>query len=271
MGAKRVAPGQDAIGGVPVDPAGDLTADAFLGGRLTIWQPRHGYRAAMDPVLLAAAVPARAGDRVLDLGCGAGVAGLCLAARVPGIVLSGLEVQPFYADLARRNAAANAVAMRVIEGDLAMMPTALRAEVFDHVLANPPFYPAGGGSPAADPGREQALREATPLGAWTGAALRRLRPGGWLTLIAAAARLPDLMAALPSGAGSVTVLPVAPRAGRPAHRVVLRARKGGRGGFCLLAPFVLHDGAAHVADGDSHSGAARAILRDGGAIDLGSR
>lgn len=274
MGAKGIAPGQGGIGGLPADlagdRAGDLTSDAFLGGRLTIWQPRHGYRAAMDPVLLAAAVPARAGDRVLDLGCGAGVAGLCLAARVPGVVLSGLEVQPFYAGLARRNAALNGVAMRLIEGDLTMMPATLRAEVFDHVLANPPFYPAGGGSPAADPGRERALREAVPLADWAGAALRRLRSGGWLTLIVAAARLPDLLVALPSGAGSVTVLPVAPRIGRPAHRVILRARKGGRGGFHLLAPFVLHEGTAHAADGDSHAAAAKAILRDGAALDLGS-
>lgn len=266
MGAKATLPEQETIGGGFTDSAADLTADAFLGGRLTIWQPRHGYRAAMDPVLLAAAVPARAGDRVLDLGCGAGVAGLCLAARVPGIVLSGLEVQPFYADLARRNAARNGIAMRLIEGDLAAMPAALRPEAFDNVLANPPFYPAGGGSPAADPGRERALREATPLAAWTGAALRRLRPGGWLTLLVAAARLPDLLAALPAGAGSVTVLPVAPRSGQPAHRVILRARKGGRGGFRLLAPFVLHAGSVHVADGDGHSAAARAVLRDGAAL-----
>lgn len=267
MGARDDAhPG--GAGAPAADPAAGLTADTFLGGRLTIRQPRHGYRAAMDPVLLAAAVSAEAGDHVLDLGCGAGVAGLCLAARVAGIALSGLEVQPFYADLARRNAAANAIAMRVIEGDLAQMPAGLRGEVFDHVLANPPYYPAGCGSPATDPGRERALREAMPLALWTGAALRRLRPGGWLTMIVAAARLQDLLAALPPGAGSVTVLPVAPRAGRPAHRVILRARKAGRGQFRLLAPFVLHDGAAHDSDGDSHSAAASAILRGGAALIL---
>ena len=83
---------------------GELSTDAFLGGRLSIMQPIRGYRAAADPVLLAAAVPARAGDAVLELGCGAGVASLCLGQRVPGLIQFGLELQPAYAALARRNA-----------------------------------------------------------------------------------------------------------------------------------------------------------------------
>ena len=120
-----------------------LSRDAFLCGRLHLWQPKKGYRAATDPVILAAACPARAGERVLDLGCGAGAAALCLAARVPGVQLAGLEVQPAYATLARRNAVENGVDMQVECGDLAQMPVALRRD-FDHVIANPPYYPAGG-------------------------------------------------------------------------------------------------------------------------------
>jgi tRNA1Val (adenine37-N6)-methyltransferase len=90
-----------------------LTDDKFLCGRLRLLQPEKGYRAATDAVLLAAACPAVAGQSVLDLGCGAGAASLCLAARVPGLRLTGLEVQPEYADLARRNAARNGIAMEV--------------------------------------------------------------------------------------------------------------------------------------------------------------
>lgn len=246
----------------------DLSEDAFLGGRLRIAQPRHGYRAAMDSVLLAAAVPARAGESVLELGCGAGVASLCLGHRVPGLRLAGLELQPAYAALARRNAAVNGQDLDVLDGDLAKMPAGLRERSFDHVIANPPYFPAGTGTPAADGGRETAQREATPLGLWIGVALRRLRPGGILTLIQAAERLPELLTGLGAGAGSVTVLPIASRAWREANRVILRARKGGRGAFRLAAPFVLHDGDAHLRDGDDYSAAARAILRDGGAFDL---
>ena len=132
----------------------DLTHDAFLCGKLHLWQPRRGYRAATDPVLLAAACPALPGQSVLDLGCGVGAAALCLAARVPDLRLFGLEVQPDYAALAQRNAAENGIAMQVECGDLADMPPALRIG-FDHVIANPPYYPRGGThSPIA--GRDMA-------------------------------------------------------------------------------------------------------------------
>ena len=92
----------------------DLTRNAFLGGRVHLWQPVRGYRAGIDPVCLAAAVPARATQCVLDLGCGAGAATLCLGARVAGLDLTGVEMQPAYADLARRNATGNGQAMTVI-------------------------------------------------------------------------------------------------------------------------------------------------------------
>lgn len=249
-------------------PDSALTTDGFLSGRLRLRQPRRGYRAATDPVLLAAAVPGRAGETVLELGCGAGAASLCLAARVPDVALTGLELQPDYADLAHRNAAENGYALRVVEGDVADLPAALRAESFDHVMANPPYYPMAAGTAAADPGRETALREATPLAAWIDTGIRRLKPGGWLTVIQLAERLPDLLAGLDARMGSVTVLPLAARAGRPAGRVILRARKGGRAPFCLLAPLVLHAGPDHHADGEDYTPAVRAILRDGAALDI---
>ncbi len=249
------------------DPA-DLSDDGFLGGRLRLLQPKAGYRAATDPVLLAAAVPARAGENALELGCGAGAAALCLAARVPGLAVTGLERQPAYAALARENAARNGLALTVIEGDLAHLPAALRERSFDHVLANPPYYPAGGGTAARDPGREAALREETPLAVWVETAARRLRPRGVLTAIQAADRLPELLAACEGRLGSLVVLPLAPRAGRPAGRVLLRAVKGGRAAFRLLAPVVLHEGVAHDGDRDSYSALAQAVLRGGAELPL---
>ncbi|HEY0276319.1 MAG TPA: methyltransferase [Paenirhodobacter sp.] len=240
----------------------ELTQDRFLDGRLTVAQPRHGYRAAMDPVLLAAACPARAGQAVLELGCGAGVASLCLGWRVPGVRLTGLEIQPAYADLARRNAAANGVDLTLVEGDLARMPAALRALSFDHVIANPPYFGAGTGTVAADAGRERAQREETALADWVRAGYRRLHPGGWLTMIQNADRVPDLLAAL-TGGGSIAVLPVAARVGRAAGRVIVQARKGGRGPFRLLAPLILHAAPIHAADAEDLTEIAQEILRRG--------
>ena len=239
----------------------DLSDDKFLCGRLRLLQPLKGYRAATDPVLLAAACPAEPGQSVLDLGCGAGAAALCLGLRVPGLALAGLELQPAYADLARRNAARNGITLAVHDGDLSRMPAALRHD-FDHVIANPPYYPAGG-SPSPVAARARAMQVETPLAAWVAAATRRLRPGGWLTLICGTDGLPEVLSALAPKLGSAAVLPLAAREGRAALRVIVQARKGGRAPFRLLAPFVIHEGAAHDGDRESYTPAANAVLRNG--------
>jgi tRNA1Val (adenine37-N6)-methyltransferase len=239
----------------------DLSDDKFLCGRLRLLQPLKGYRAATDPVLLAAACPAQTGESVLDLGCGAGTASLCLGLRVPGLALAGLELQASYADLARRNAERNGIAIEVHDGDLLQMPKALRRD-FDHVIANPPYYPQGG-SPSPVAGRAWAMQVDTPLADWVVAASRRLRPGGWLTLICGTDGLPHVLGAMAPKLGSTAALPLVAREGRAALRVLVQARKGGRAPFRLLAPFVIHDGPAHDGDRESYTPAANAVLREG--------
>lgn len=248
--------------------ADDLTSDLFLGGLLTILQPKEGYRAGVDPVLMAATVPVIAGESVLELGCGAGVASLCLAARVQGISLSGIELQADYADLARRNAVANNIKMDVHCADLGHLPADILQQNFDHVIANPPYYLRSNGTAATDAGRDLALTETTPLVDWIDVATRRLKPRGHLTIIQDAERLPALMAALDGRLGAVKLLPLAPRIGRPAHLVILHARKGARAAAQLLAPIVMHEGAAHDRDRDSYTRQIRSILRDGAGLDV---
>ena len=245
-------------------PESGLSHDAFLCGRLHLWQPLKGYRAATDPVLLAAACPAESGQSVLDLGCGAGAAALCLGARVPDLRLAGVGLQPENAELARRNAAGNGISLHVEEGDLAHMPPALRLD-FDHVIANPPYY-AKGGTPSPRKVRATAMQVETPLADWVQAAARRLRPGGWLTMIFGTDGLPEVLGALSPRLGSAMVLPLAARQGRAALRVILRARKGGKAPFRLLAPFVIHDGAAHDGDRESYTPRANQVLRQAAAL-----
>ncbi|MEM9639504.1 MAG: methyltransferase domain-containing protein, partial [Pseudomonadota bacterium] len=144
-----------------------LTRDAFLGGRLQLYQPRTGYRAGVDPVLLAASVPARSGQSVLDLGCGVGAAILCLATRVPGLELTGVEIQPEYAALARRNGGDR---LEVVVADITDLPADLRQCQFDHTITNPPYYNRAASRSADDIGREAALGETTPLPEWVKAA-----------------------------------------------------------------------------------------------------
>lgn len=249
----------------------DLSRDQFLGGKVTALQPVDGFRSSTDAVFLAASIPARAGQRVLELGAGAGVVSQCLAARVAGLSGAVVELQPAYADLARRNFDASGVGFDVHVGDVAALPGDLRAQRFDHVCFNPPYYPVQGRTKASDPGRETGVGEQTPLAVWIDAATRRLVPGGYVTLIQRADRLADILSALDGRLGCVKVLPLVPRLGRAANRVVVQARAGRKDPLTLLSPLVVHDGDRHLADGADFSGQAEAVLSRGGPTCLGAQ
>ncbi len=244
----------------------DLTLDGFLGGALQLWQPRHGYRAGVDPVFLAACVPARAGQAVLELGCGAGAAILCLGRRIDGLHLVGVELQDDYAQLAERNADNNGLALEVIRADLTALPTDLRQRQFDHIIANPPYFRAGAHTGATDPGRQTALGGETLLADWIAVAAKRLAPRGALHMIQRTDRLPEMLAACAGKLGSLEVLPLVARTGRAPDLVILRARKGGRAAFRLHAPLILHAGDRHDRDGDSYLPVISNILRHGKAL-----
>ncbi len=246
-----------------VDAAVERTA--LLGGRVTLFQPVQGYRAAIDPVLLAAAVPAVAGQAVLELGCGTGAALLCLAARVPDLAVTGLEIQPFAAGLARQGAMASGVAdrVRVLDGDVAAPPPELIPNSFDHVLSNPPFWPAGRHTPSPSGHKAASHGEgAGDLAGFIQAALRLLKSRGRLTLIYPAERLDDLLSLLRGRFGDVRILPLWPRAGAPARRVIVTARRDSRGGLSLLPGLVLHG------PGQPYRAEVEAILRDAAPLDL---
>src|SRR6266571_2659777 len=93
--------------------AAPLSEDAVLGGRLRLRQPKRGHRVGHDAILLAAACPARVGERAVDLGAGVGAAGLALAARVPGTAVTLVEIDSRLAALAAENAQLNGLAARI--------------------------------------------------------------------------------------------------------------------------------------------------------------
>lgn len=255
---------------LPVSDGGsETTLDRFLGGRVEALQPRRGFRSANDAVLLAASIPARIGDDVLELGCGSGVGLLCLAARVDGLKLSGVDLNPEYLALASSNAARNGRDVEFHESDVTNLPAALRQRRFAHVFFNPPFFSTGSGTRAADEGRA-AARQGRGAEDWLMAGARRLAPGGRLTLIQRIGALTSLLSALESGGlGSAVVLPLAAREGREADRFILQARKGGRASLRLLAPMVLHGGDRHADGPGGHSPEAEAVLRHAAATSLG--
>lgn len=248
----------------------DTTLDAFLGGRLTLEQPKTGYRAGVDPVLLAAAIPAKTGQKVLELGCGTGAALLCLGARVRGLSLCGVEMQDGYADLCRANATRNGMDATVYTADLRDLPQTLREMSFDHVFANPPYFDRGHGNPSAAQDKDIAFAGDTPLADWIDTATRRLVPKGYFTLIIKAHRLADVLSAFDHRLGSVVVVPINGREGRDADRVLLQARKGGRAALRLTAPIPLHAGEAHLRDGEDYTAEISSILRKGAPLQFPS-
>lgn len=247
---------------------GALSEDTLLGGLVRLRQRRDGYRVAIDPVLLAAAVPARDGERIIDVGAGTGAAALCLAARVPGVSVVGLELFPEHVALARENIALNGVAKRltIVEGDLAEPPAALSSGGFHHVMANPPHLRADSARPSPDPARAIANVEgAADLDAWIAFCLAMVRPGGSITIVHRAERADEVGRALARGAGGIVVLPLLAKAGGTAKRVIVQARKGIEVGKPRILPgLVLHG------DGGGYSEAAEAVLRGGEALDLGA-
>lgn len=246
----------------------ELTKDDFLGGKLRIWQPRKGYRAGVDPVILAASVPARAGDTVLELGCGVGVASLCIAARVPDVKITGVEIQPAYAALARRNAIENDLAFDVLTADLRDLPAELRQKRFAHVVMNPPYFDRNEGTPAADAGRDLAFGGDTPLTDWVTIGAKRVGPRGYLTIIQRMERLPEVLAALQGKLGAVIVRPIAGRPARAPELFILQARQEGRAAFRMAPALVMHAGDSHDGDRESYTAAVSQVLRNGAELPI---
>jgi len=172
-----------------------VTEDALLGGRVRLLQPQRGYRIAIDAVLLAAAVEAGPRDHVLDLGAGVGAVGLCVAARLPGCRVTGIELQPALAALAERNAALNGVADRVTTRvhDLATpLPADLPAA--DVVATNPPYLAAAVADPSPDPSKALATVESSAdLARWLAVAVAAAKPAGTLLVIHRSDRLDEIL------------------------------------------------------------------------------
>jgi len=235
---------------------GGLTAGpvhTLLGGRVRLRQPERGLRAGLDAVMLAASVSIRPGETVLDAGSGPGGVFLCVLARCPGARAVAVERDPALAALARENAALNGWAERVevIEGDVADPALRERLPRSHHAVSNPPYWP--GGSPPPEAIRAGATHAGeTLLPAWTRLLAGALGRGGKAILVLPAARLDDGIIALrKAGLGGVEVMPLWPRAGRAARRVLLRARAAPGAPLRLHPGLVLHDDAGWTERADS--------------------
>lgn len=243
------------------------TCDAFLDGRIEACQPVNGPRAAIDALFLAAAVPAKnsAGETALEAGLGSGVASLALAARVPTVRITGVEIQPELGELARRNVALNRFddRIKVVEGDVTAVDwqwsaSGIEPESFSHVFANPPYYQ--GANTRVSPDRMIARAhagDAETLAQWVRFLHRMAAPRGSITIIHRADALAELTGLLQGRFGSLRVFPLFPKADQPASRVVVQGIKGSRAPLKLSRGLVLHDLQGN------YTAEANVILRDG--------
>ncbi len=239
-----------------------MTTDGhLLGGRVVYRQPAGGFRSGIEPVLLAAAVPAQPGEHVLEAGTGCGAALLCLRARIPGVRATGVEIDIMMAGLAAQNVAANR--FDGIEIQPGPIETVALGRVFDHAIANPPYHPADG-SLSPNAARETAKRGGDAmLAEWIVRLGGALRDRGSLTLIVPAGMIPACLAAMgQSGCGCSTLFPLWPKAGRAAKLVLVRGVKRGRSAMRLMAGLTLHE------EDGSFTAATQAVFRESAPLDL---
>lgn len=232
-----------------------MTENALMGGKVRLLQARDGYRAGMDAALLAAAVNARPGERVLEAGCGVGAVLTQIAARRPGVTLTGVERDPATAALAVGNATLNGLdeRVRIIQGDVADGFKPLGLERFDWAVSNPPFFDDESALRAPAPAKRGAWIADDGLAGWTRFLADGVRDGGGVVIVHRADRLADLLTLLGQRCGSIAIRPVQPFSDQPAKRVLIQAVRGSRAPLRLLPALVLHDrsGAKHTPEADA--------------------
>jgi tRNA1(Val) A37 N6-methylase TrmN6 len=226
----------------------ETTLDGILGQRLTLEQPRDGFRIAIDTIMLAASVAAQAGQTILDLGCGVGGAMLCLAARAPDTHVTGIDIQKELIDLCQRNIERNGLADRAVcqNADIMHFDGHTR---FDHVMMNPPYHDKKQHDVSANPVKRTAnTGNKDDLGVWIETADKALRPEGMLTLIHRADRMDEIVAEVKKYFGTVSILPLLPKEGTPAKRVLLRATKVTKTLIQHCCPIILHGTDGHFTE-----------------------
>lgn len=232
-----------------------------LNHRVRLLQPPEGFRTSLDSVFLAAACCATEGQRVLDMGCGVGGASFCLLERLPSCRITGVDIQESHVELARRN-----ISLNGREGQASFFQGDIRgyeAEPFDHIICNPPFLEGGSYTPSSLSERAIALGhkdKEMSLNDWVVSGFRLLRSGGTVTFIHRADFLDRILQAFGKRFGAVEIIPLWPKAGAPAKRVIVRAIKDRKTPCSLLTGIVLHE------EGGAYTKAADAVLRDGAPI-----
>jgi tRNA1Val (adenine37-N6)-methyltransferase len=182
--------------GTACEPNDSETLDQPIGYDLRLFQPRHGYRFSVDPLLLADFAGVRRGERVVDLGTGCGVLALLLARLEESCSVTGVEFQPVMEQIAARNVLLNNLAERVeiVSADVMELKARFPVDSFDLVVSNPPYRRPGTGKISPRAGRDDARHETSAtLADFLAAAKFLVKPSGRICFIYHTCRLPELI------------------------------------------------------------------------------
>ncbi|WP_262691030.1 tRNA1(Val) (adenine(37)-N6)-methyltransferase [Kordiimonas aestuarii] len=248
-----------------LEPQADeaVSVDDFLGGAIKLIQPRDGYRVSMDTVMLAASVPAKAGDRIIEGGVGSAGAALCLAKRVPGTHVHGIDIQDDMLAFAERNIAYNQLGGQVTVSKGCITDLSGPEATYDHVMVNPPYLANGKAirPPVTNKGLAH-MDSSAALKDWVRFCIYKVKNRGTVSIIYRADRVDEVIAQLYRRVGELKIMPLWPRFGAPAKRVIIQGRKGVHGTASILPGLALHG------EVERYTREAEAILRDGAALDL---
>ncbi len=225
----------------------NATRDEFLGGRIQAFQPNAGFRAGSDSVLLAASVHKDSAN-ILELGCGPGVAACCALADRPQARGVLVDIESEALEFADKNLHLNGFEDRtktllldVTQKGSIREQAGLVTDSFTSVIANPPFFVSSNSTSSPNALRKRARHmEKGELDQWVKTAAASAAPKGEIIFIHMIKALPELLAAFDMRFGNIVLLPIAPRAGEAATRVLIRGIKGSKAPLSLMAPLNLH-------------------------------
>ena len=242
--------------------------DNFIGGKIALFQPLDGYRVNTDSILLAAAIDAKKGQRVLELGCGVGAVLFALMSRIDDLTVVGIEAQKIYAQLAVSNAAHNGFMANIVECDISALPNEYKNLHYDHVVLNPPFFKSTSSMQLMRRDKNFSKRElGFTLDEWIDVAIRRCAVNGQVVMIHQAERLAQIMKCAEKRLGDIKILPISSFRGEPAKRIIVKGKKGSSSPLKILAPLVMHEDRESVHQGTTYTDNAEEILRMGKKFD----
>ena len=216
----------------------EYTIDKFLGGKVLLKQSKDGLRATSDAILLAALVPIKKGDTVLDVGAGNGVIGCCVNARCSCKVTS-VEIQENLCTLIKENALTNNCQNSLIQHNILSSGDPLKGKLFHHVVTNPPFY-ENSKNTRKNSEQKKAYVTDFDLEKWLDYCLKHLRAKGSFNLIHRPEMLTKILPILAKKLGNIEIYPIVSKEGENANRILVRGFLNKKGPLVLHSPLIMH-------------------------------